>query len=221
MRAAALWLAAALLLAAAPAWAVSSISLVAIGDSIGAGYGLSAGENFPTYFALYAPRTASLALNDSTAGETCATHVTNIATDEAALVGGDVNVAVIECGLNDLAQGASAATTASRIATLCADMHGAGFTVALLTLSRAGSVSDTLVDGTNALIVSQYRSWSCDVLVNMSADPHYGEAATLTDTTWYQSDHVHPTDLGQHWWAGYVAGAVGTWLSNFATGVIP
>ena len=206
------------MLAAPAAAAAPALSIVAIGDSIGAGYGLPAGENFPTYTPALVPRTASLALNDSTAGETCATHITNIATDEAALVGGDVNVAVIECGLNDLAQGASAATTASRIATICADMHTAGFTVAVVTLSRAGTVSDTLVDGTNALLVSGFRAMGCDLLVNMSADPHYGESATLTDTTWYQSDHVHPTDLGQHYWAGSVAAAIDQSLSAFLYG---
>lgn len=184
------------------------LNLGFIGDSITAGYGLSAGQDPPTQIVpilrkLYKDRTIT-ATNKAVSGSKTSQWVTgqaNLTNAKTAFASAGVTHVHIMLGANDAASSnlVSAATYKSNLQNIIADLNGAGYKVILSyptyipagannNATTAASVSlarsymaqiDSLIDNVNVL---RGDVWSYDYFIG-----NLGE---------YQTDMTHPTAAG-------------------------
>lgn len=117
-------------------------------------------------------------------------------------------IAVVYLGTNDITSGGSAAATLDRIAACCQSARREGFKVVVANMiSRTGQ--ETGKNALNALINANYAKWA-DALADLGANANIGADGACNNTTYFQTDKVHPTTAGQQIVADIISAAVNT-----------
>lgn len=128
------------------------------------------------------------------------------------------NILVIGTGWNDMASdgnGDSPSTYLAHLASYCAARRAVGWKICLTTINEAdqsptqgpgykarkGAVNDWVI--ANGLTIA-------DAVANSRNDPHIGDGADTTNSTYYWTDRLHMLNAGYAVEAGYVAVAVAT-----------
>jgi len=134
-------------------------------------------------------------INDGISGELLATMVANAPTKIDPLYANreGANIVVIWGGTNDFDQSATAADVYYDYVTYCLARHAAGWKVIVATkLSAQGQEADK--DALNPLILAN-SSGCFDAIADFTGTP-LGVDGGYANTTWFQSDGVHPTQAG-------------------------
>jgi lysophospholipase L1-like esterase len=133
--------------------------------------------------------------NIAVTGQTMVVMLANapIHVDPLYSAGGSKNVVVIWGGTNDIAiNGATPASVYANMTSYVAARHARGWKVIVPTmLSRNGF--DTQKNSYNALILA--NSAGADGIANFTGTP-LGCDGCYSNTTWFQSDGIHPTQAG-------------------------
>jgi hypothetical protein len=114
---------------------------------------------------------------------------------------GETNVVVVEGGTNDFAQGQTVANVEILMQQYCSGRKAVGFKCVPWTmLSRKGNNpvgGETLDADKNALNIWLRANWPsfADGLVDFAGTP-YDLDGGYSNSTWYQNDGIHPTELG-------------------------
>lgn len=134
-----------------------------------------------------------LFINLGVSGETLATMLANAPTAVDPLyTHGVKDLVVIWGGTNDLDDGSTVASVYANLTSYVAARHAVGWKVIVPTmLSRIGL--DTQKNAFNALILA--NSAGADGIADFTGTP-LGCDGCYANTTWFQSDGVHPTALG-------------------------
>lgn len=177
------------------------------GDSLGTDLVRVGSERTSGNLSSYGKWDTSAESNVAVAGERIdqqtATAVANVDSLLAGLSAYTHKYVVFQCGINDIAQGASAATTLSRLTTYVSARISAGWdAVIVFTLTKAASVTggnETARVAYNALLLATPPSGSYVIDLDSKA-----EFSNTADTTYYQADGVHFTNVGAVAVAGYV-----------------
>ena len=101
-------------------------NIIAFGDSLTAGYGVVAGEDYPSRLAAI---TGIPIFNAGVSGDTTDSALARIDTD---VVARDPRVVIVGLGGNDFLRGAPIATTEANLRTIIRKIHAAGAMVVLL-----------------------------------------------------------------------------------------
>ena len=150
--------------------------------------------------------------------ETLETMATNAATHIDGLYDAtkDYNICVMFGGTNSIASTVGNETGATAYATLvsyCQARRAVGWKVVVVTMlprtGNGGSGGLFEVDRTafNSLVRANWQTFA-DGLADVGADPVMGNSSTLTNTSYYGSDQIHPTVTGAQIVARYVVKAV-------------
>jgi lysophospholipase L1-like esterase len=158
------------------------------GDSITAGAGVST-----PYTALLTLNMPSSIDNTGVPGFSCVQSLADAPSRvDPFFVAGLDNVVEIWCGTNDIVNGATPAATYSTLSSYISARHAVGWKVIVATmLSRVGL--DTQKDAYNALILA--NSGGADGIANFTGTL-LGCDGCYADSTWFQADGIHPTQLG-------------------------
>ncbi len=116
-------------------------------------------------------------------------------------------VASVFTGTNDFLN-ISGSTPQSVFGSLTSEIQtlkGAGCRVGVVTMisrrgngnGNGGAAYDTDKNAYNALILSGARAAGADFIVDAAANPNLGADGANANTTYFQSDGIHPTQLGQ------------------------
>jgi lysophospholipase L1-like esterase len=200
----------------------SSNNLICVGDSITQGKGASPAcastmlTGLSDTFQIY---------NMGMSGETLANMVTASPKFATGInPNGKSNIAWIFAGTNDMCVTSNTLTPAQTFQKLIAFsryMRTQGAKVMVLPmLSRTGSYQgttcDSLHDQYNTLIAQNWSSFADSFVYGMLTDPNLTADGAYANTTYFQSDGIHPTLAGQQLIAGYVQSEV----NNLLTGTI-
>jgi hypothetical protein len=194
------------------------ISVIADGDSITHGNGVTASQAYCVVAANSYPYGYGLTTNLGVSGETFATMLANQSTAVLPLITSAhaaKQLAISSCfaGTNDIkTSGLDAATVFGTATSYFAGLVDAGsdWNVCWTMLPRTGEAGtfETERLNFNALMRASYASIGCSVLADVGADPSLGNVASPGNATLYQNDFIHPTVLGQTILADYFAAAV-------------
>ena len=113
-------------------------------------------------------------------------------------------LALILAGTNDFSlENIPASTVFQSLLGEVQTMKSAGCRVFVGTMiSRTGNdpggrTLDSDKDAYNALILSQAKAGGADGVIDFAANPFLGADGANTNATYFQADHVHPTQAGQ------------------------
>jgi lysophospholipase L1-like esterase len=162
-------------------------NVIAFGDSLTAGYGASAGEDYPTRVAA---ATGVTIINSGVSGDTTETAMARLDTD---VLAHDPRIVIIGLGGNDYLQGVSISTTEANLRKIVEKVDGAGAMVILLGF-RFPSI--------NADYEAMYKRIGHDEQCLFVANVLSG---ILTNPQ-LKSDEVHPNARGYQLMADRVAG---------------
>jgi len=105
-------------------------------------------------------------------------------------------IAVVFAGTNDMSSGFTAATTFGALASEIQTLKQAGCKVFVGTMiSRAGQ--DAAKNSYDALILGQAKQVGADGVVDFAANPLLGADGANAGGTYFNTDHIHPTQAGQ------------------------
>lgn len=193
------------------------LNLLAEGDSITADppHGLSSGQSWAKNLLGYI-NSASTVNDTAVASSTLTGSAPSIAargTTDDALLGASPNVFVVMGGINDLCENAdgsdnTAATTKSRYQTLINARSASGWRVYLSTILPVGPTEQNFCNSTYGIAqsdlvtrINAVNSWilaGTPSNVSGFADPaSNANLSDPTNSTYYQSDEIHPTAAGQ------------------------
>jgi hypothetical protein len=106
---------------------------------------------------------------------------------------GGKNCLVIWAGTNDLANGADPSTVVGSLGAFCRARRIAGWKVIVVTmLSRVSN--DANKNAYNTLIRQLWPTFA-DGLADVAANPNLGADGAYSDTTYFNTDQIHPTNL--------------------------
>lgn len=118
------------------------------------------------------------------------------------------NICVVWIGTNDIADGVAAATTLGYISDFCNARKTAGFKVIVCNIIKQVGITagakETARTDLNAALASGYSSFAHGY-VDLAANAAFSNPA---DATYYQSDQVHLTTMGDTVAAGLVSSAI-------------
>lgn len=186
--------------------------IVCDGDSITFGYGLAdpTTEAWPARLAALINNATWSIVNKAVSGQTLSQMEADASTDIDPLFNGSYSRNIVICmgGTNDFygAGNASVAVCLSRLQTYCANRQAAGWEVWVCTMlpfdatfSNFPVVKQTNANQSigdfNSSVRLAYLAYA-DVLVDFAADSRIGDAGDWADSTYYQSDGVHPKAAG-------------------------
>lgn len=164
---------------------------VADGDSI------TAGKGAPP------PYTSSLTLNHQAdwiifnlgvSGETLTTMIANAPQAvDTKFQAGNKNIVFIEGGQNDFIAGQTATQVYNSFVTYCSARRAVGWKCVPWTMISSQTVPTTFRNSVNALLLADTTNFDGHVDLTGTV---LGCDLCWQDTTWFQSDGVHPTQLG-------------------------
>jgi lysophospholipase L1-like esterase len=188
--------------------------IVCDGDSVTGGYGLAAGQSYPSQLSalLGVPW---VVVNKGVGGQTCAQMESDASTDVDPLYSATNNadnVLIAFAGTNDIYSNSdtsdAATTTIGRVETYCGNRQAAGWRVLVGTLLPRGDFPGTSTLPADkethhearrqAVNTSLRANWStyADRLIDFAADTRIGDDGDEDDTTYYLADKVHPNATG-------------------------
>lgn len=169
------------------------------GDSQTSGYGLSAGQDYPSQLDVLLPAT-DIVTNVGAASNTLNDMTNQAAATDATKKFGYRNILVIWGGTNDMYGGQSGASTYTEFVTYCQARQTAGWTVIALTcLPRSGAATPANFETQRTAFNTPIRAnWAtfATALVDIAADNRIGDSGDELDMTYYQSDNTHLTQAG-------------------------
>lgn len=181
-------------------------NVVLIGDSIQQGIGGTLTRNgawFMKPLLVGKPRLMNLGVNARTLAECRNDHPRLEATMR---LDGLPNVAVLAAAINDLGAGAAAdALYASVTMPYVADLHAAGYRVAVTTVLPQTSANYPGGVGANGAIEERRLAYNAlvranaagtDAVIDVAAEPSMGAYPTAPDDPALYADRIHPTSLG-------------------------
>lgn len=187
---------------------------VADGDSITAGNGVTAAQRYPDV--AVATRTSTVDYyNVGLSGATC-----NGRDAVASASGGADSILSnhqrsnptisIECGINDFANGFTEAQALSHLLTYVSNRKAAGWkNVIVVTMTDNVLVSETNRSNYNSDLISNAGS-SGYTVADAGSDANVGCNGCDMNSTYFQSDHIHPTATGHAAMAPYLETALTT-----------
>jgi acyl-CoA thioesterase-1 len=182
----------ALPLGSPPAIAADSVTVLALGDSLTAGYGLKQGEGFAdqlqtAFRKMGRPVTV---INAGVSGDTSAGGLSRI---EWAL-GDKPAVVVLELGANDMLRGLDPATTRSNLAGIIAKAQASGAKVLLCGMKAQRNLGADYVQQFDAIYPDLAKQTGA-TLYPFFMDGIVGADGTA-DRNLLQGDGLHPTEAG-------------------------
>lgn len=182
------------------------------GDSIPAGNGVTNAQRFPDV--AVATRTSTIDYyNVAVSGATCPQRdaVTGGPGGADALLSSHQKsnpTISISCGINDFITGSTEAQTLSHLLTYVSNRKAAGWTnIIVLTMTDNTAVSETNRSNYNADLRSNAVANGYTV-ADPGADANVGCSGCSASSTYFQSDHVHPTATGHGVMATYLETAM-------------
>ncbi|MEM0922006.1 MAG: arylesterase [Pseudomonadota bacterium] len=178
-----------LLLTLCPAWAEAApLKLVAIGDSLTAGYGLAEGEGFvpqlDAWLEANDPRDVEV-VNMGISGDTTAGGLARL--DWA--LGGGADAVLVELGGNDLLRGIDPAVSRRNLDGLVGGLAERGLPVLISGMRAPGNFGPEYQQAFNAMYPELAEAH--DALY----DPYFLEGVTEDRSLW-QADGIHPNAAG-------------------------
>jgi lysophospholipase L1-like esterase len=138
-----------------------------------------------------------------------------------------LNLAVVMAGTNDIGTigNKTVAETYQLIAQLCQHYRSLGFKVVICTLPAGGGNAGTGAGGTydaaritlNGYIRAGWGSFA-DYMADVGSDATIGNVANVTNTTYFNADHLHLTAAGYAIIAGYEQTAVNAVIADWNNG---
>lgn len=180
----------ALLCAVLPAAAqVKARTLLVVGDSVSAGYGLANGQGWVALLAarLKAAGSPYVVVNASISGDTTAGGRARL---PALLAQHKPAVVVIELGGNDALRGGKLATTRDNLDTMVKDAQAAGAKVLLVGMEMPSNYGPAYVRDFRALFADVAKTRKVPLVPSFFAG--FGE-----DLAYFQADRIHPTAEAQ------------------------
>ena len=170
-----------------PIPAADEVTILALGDSLFAGYGLAPGQSYPAHLetALKARGIPARIVNAGVSGDTTADGLARVDFVLSA-IGRKPALAIISLGGNDMLRAVPPAETRKSLAAILAKLKAAKVPVVLLQLLAAPNLGKDYADGFNPIypqLAKQYEA----VLVPFWLAPLQGHPELL------QGDHIHPT----------------------------
>ena len=165
----------------------AEVTILALGDSLFAGYGLAPGQSYPARLeaALKARGIAARIVNAGVSGDTTADGLARV---DFVLNGMDPKpaLAIISLGGNDMLRAVPPAETRKNLAAILARFQTAKVPVVLLQLLAAPNLGQDYAGGFNPIYPQLARQYGA-VLVPFWLAPLQGHPELL------QGDHIHPT----------------------------
>ena len=170
-----------------PIPAADEVTILALGDSLFAGYGLAPGQSYPARLetALKARGIPARIVNAGVSGDTTADGLARVDFVLSAM-GRKPALAIISLGGNDMLRAVPPAETRKSLTAILAKLKAAKVPVVLLQLLAAPNLGKDYADGFNPIypqLAKQYEA----VLVPFWLAPLQGHPELL------QGDHIHPT----------------------------
>jgi len=173
--------------AAAAAPSTDEATILALGDSLFAGYGLGPGQSYPAHLetALKARSIAARIVNAGVSGDTTADGLARV---DFVLKGMPQKpaLAIISLGGNDMLRAVPPAETRKNLAAILAKFQEAKVPVVLLQLLAAPNLGKEYADGFNPIYPALAKQYGAK-LVPFWLAPLQGHPELL------QGDHIHPT----------------------------
>lgn len=177
-------------------------------------------DSYPAAIIRNAATPIHKAYNLGVASQTLQTMASNYATEIAPLYnasyGANGNILIIFAGTNDLAATRTGAQVYADYQTICAAARATGFKIIIASpIDRAttGLVAGWDTQRQNLRTLFAGDSSFADTYVDLAADTTIGVTGTALDTTYFQSDKTHPTDVGYQYLATLLQSAVDTWMA--------
>lgn len=180
------------------------------GDSLTYGLGLTRAESYP---AKVAPSVASFdCLNVGLSSETISLAVSRQAEMATVYRYSVSNKIVVWLGTNDISANTYTVPQdlVDALAALCDLWTASGFTVYVADIIPRGTFTptqETMRQNTNSLLLSQSSNFSSG-LAQLSAQPEFSSASSVTNPTYYNVDEIHLTAAGYTVVASVVASAI-------------
>ena len=167
--------------------AADAVVILALGDSLFAGYGLGPGQSYPAHLetALKARGIAARIINAGVSGDTTADGLARL---DFVLkgIGKKPALAIISLGGNDLLRAVPPAETRRNLAELLAKLQAAKVPVVLLGLLAAPNLGQDYAAGFNPIYPALAKQYGA-ALVPFWLAPLQGHPELV------QADHIHPT----------------------------
>ena len=132
------------------------------------------------------------------------------------------NYLIVQGGHNDIVQGADASTVISRIQIYCSTALAANpWKIIWSTEPPASDPGiyppnfDSIRDTVNSYMRQHWQSLGIAALSDFALDPRMGCDGCEYNSTYYGSDHTHPTDAGYTIWGSYDLAAVNSLNGSF------
>ena len=170
---------------AAPA--ADEVTILALGDSLFAGYGLAPGQSYPAHLeaALKGRGIAARIVNAGVSGDTTADGLARVDFVLSGM-GQKPALTIISLGGNDMLRAVPPAETRKNLAAILAKFKAAKVPVVLLQLLAAPNLGKEYADGFNPIYPSLAKQYGA-VLVPFWLAPLQGHPELV------QGDHIHPT----------------------------
>ena len=173
--------------AAVAAPAADEVTILALGDSLFAGYGLAPGQSYPAHLetALKARGIPARIVNAGVSGDTTADGLARV---DFVLSGMKQKpaLAIISLGGNDMLRAVPPAETRRNLAAILAKFQAAKVPVVLLQLLAAPNLGKDYAGGFNPIYPALAKQYGA-VLVPFWLAPLQGHPELV------QGDHIHPT----------------------------
>jgi acyl-CoA thioesterase I len=180
-------LAAALLVAATLPAAAKPVAIVALGDSLTAGYGVLPGESFPEQLeaALKAKGYDVTVANAGVSGDTAADGLARLEWSVPA----EANIVIVELGANDALRGIDPALTKKTLSEILAKLKARGQTVLLAGMLSPRNLGNGYAKAFDAI----YPALATEYGVTLYP---FFLAGVATDPSLNQDDGMHPNKAG-------------------------
>ena len=167
--------------------AADEVTILALGDSLFAGYGLGSGQSYPAHLetALKARGIPARIVNAGVSGDTTADGLARVDFVLGGM-GQKPALAIISLGGNDMLRAVPPAETRKNLAAILARFQAAKVPVVLLQLLAAPNLGKEYADGFNPIYPALAKQYGA-VLVPFWLAPLQGHPELL------QGDHIHPT----------------------------
>ena len=167
--------------------AADEVTILALGDSLFAGYGLSPGQSYPAQLetALKARGIAARIVNAGVSGDTTADGLARVDFVLSGM-GQKPAMAIISLGGNDMLRAVPPAETRKHLAAILAKFRAAKVPVVLLQLLAAPNLGPDYAAGFNPIYPALAKQYGAE-LVPFWIAPLQGHPELL------QGDHIHPT----------------------------
>lgn len=162
-------------------------SIIALGDSLTAGYGASSGEDYPSRLSAMI---GVPVLNAGVSGDTTEAALARL---DADVLSHDPRIVIVGLGGNDFLRGEAVASTEANLRVIIQKIHGAGAMVVLLGFS---------FPSLSANYEKMYEKLASDERCLLIPHPLHG---ILTDSA-LKSDEIHPNARGYQLMAERISG---------------